>query len=338
MTTPNTAIIRNASVPDLDRLHEIAVAAWTPIHDSCLRILGDAIFSDMFSGWYLNWCRFKKEWVEDPKQSRVIVTELDGQVVGFATWHPLNPKAGEVSGNAVDPKFQGRGFGSRQVKKIIEIIKAQGAQAAYVLTWLDPTHAPARAQYRAGGLTRPIPMAWYMNSLHAVANDPIRPSLKVVPATPGYKPALMEITETVWGPIADENSRRTGGVYALCYPDMINKKKEDVSKRLAEKPETVSIVLDAERPVGFCLLDLNGPWEKEKKCGGISSLGVLPAARGRGAATALCMEAFRAFRERGLRHARMIVSHGEDTDSTRCFCNTIGLHRQIPIVGLFGQL
>jgi ribosomal protein S18 acetylase RimI-like enzyme len=334
MTAPNATTIRKASVSDLDRIHEIAVAAWTPIYDSCLRILGDAIFSDMFSGWYLNWCRFKKEHVEDPARSRVIVTELDGQVVGFATWHPLNPKAGEVSGNAVDPKFQGRGFGSRQVKKVIEYIKAEGAQAAYVLTWLDPTHAPARAQYRAGGLTRPIPMAWYMNSLHAVANDPIRPRLKVTPATPECKAALMEIIGAVWEPIADENSRRTGGVYALCYPDLINKKKEDVCKRLAEKPETLSVVLDGGRPVGFCLLDLDEP----KKCGSISSLGVLPSARGRGAATALCMEAFRAFRERGLRHARMIVGHGEDTESTRCFCNTVGLHRQIPIVGLFGPL
>ena len=332
--TADVTTIRKASVSDLPRIQEIGVAAWRPIYQRCQHILGDETFFDMFGGWYLTKCRYKKEWVEDPKRSRVIVTELDGQVVGFATWHPLNPKAGEVSENAVDPKFQGRGIGTRQVKKVLEFIKQEGAEVAYVLTWLDPTHAPARAQYRAAGLTRPIPMAWYVNSLQAVANDPVRPDLKVLTGSPEHKDALMQIIEAVWRPIFDENSRRTEGVYATCYPDALDKKKEAISKRMTEKPQSLRVVLDGGQPVGFCLRD----FDEATKCGSISSLGVLLWARGRGAATALCIEAFRSFRERGLRHARMIVNHGEDTDSTRAFCNTIGLHRQIPIVGLFGPL
>lgn len=326
--------MRNAGPEDLQRIHEIGVAAWRPIYERCRHLAGDEIFFDMFGGWHLTKCRYRREWVANPNPPRVIVTEAEGRVVGFATWTPLNSRAGEVSENAVDPRFQGRGIGTRQVRRIMEIITAQGCEAACVLTWLDPSHAPARAQYRAAGLTRPIPMAWYLNSLHLVANDPLPSGLRVVTGQREHEGALEEIIETVWTPIFNENDRRTDGAFTKCYPEAMDRKRQEVTKRLEQRPETVCVALRGSVPVGFCLVDC----ELGKNCGTIASLGVSPAARGRGVATALCMAAFQCFRNVGLRHTRLIAGYGEDSEMTRCFANTIGLHRQIPIVGLFSLL
>jgi ribosomal protein S18 acetylase RimI-like enzyme len=174
----------------------------------------------------------------------------------------------------------------------------------------------------------------FMNSLWAVAKSPKRSGLEVVAGSKEHEAAIMEIVDAVWGPVVTENERLTGGIYGLCYPDPLGRKKEAIRKRLVENPQGLCTVLERGRPIGFCLLDMDVP----KSYGTISQLGVLPSARRHGAATALCMEAFRIFRERGLRHVRFMVGPGENTEATRWLCSSIGLHREIPTVGLFGPL
>jgi GNAT superfamily N-acetyltransferase len=107
-----------------------------------------------------------------------------------------------------------------------------------------------------------------------------------------------------------------------------------LSKHLAQSPNAVLVALDGGRPVGFCLLE----FVAAKGAGGLAQLGVLPSARNRGAATALGMEAFRIFRERGLRYAQALTGPGENTEAARSFCHTLGLHREIPSVWLLGPI
>ena len=324
------AVIRRATVADLERIQEIAVAAWTTIYEHRRKnVVGDEIFADMWGGWRTNQ-RVKKEDVGD----RVIVTELDGKIVGFATWRVLNPKAGEITANAIDPALQGRGHGTRQVREVLAILKAQGCECANVFTGLDPAHGPARGQYYNLGLSLSITTSVYMNHVSAVPDLPRRAGLAVAPATAEHTGALTDIIESVWQPIFAENNRLTNGLFAVCYPDAMAKKKEVVVKRLNGSAHGLLLVRDGGRPVGLCLLDL----APNKSYGSITLLGVLPEVRLRGAATALCTEAVRLLRERGMRYVWLQAGPGENTEATRCLCHKLGLHREIPSIWLFGTI
>lgn len=321
--------IRHAAADDLPRIHQISVAAWTPIYEHRRKyVVGDEIFKDLWGGWR------QHQRVAPEAIDRAIVTVADGIVIGFATWRQINHRAGEILSNAIDPPWQGRGLGVRQIRRVMEILKAQGCECASVFTGLDPAHAPARGQYYAVGLTRHITTSVYMNPVSAVPNAYKPPGVTVRRSSHQDLPALMEIVDSVWTSIIDENNRRTGGLFALCYPNAIADKKQSLSKWLMVNPASVLLACQDTRPVGFCHLDL----DPAKNSGTIDLLGVEPQARHMGAATALVLEAARILRERALRYIWLKAGPGENTEATRGLCHKIGLHREIPSVWLFGAL
>ena len=92
--------IREISDKDLPRVHEIAVAGWQPIYARFRLIVGAEMWQDLWGNWEEGW------FTHSPKG---IVTEVDGKVVGFATWWYPKDHLAEVGGNAADPQFQGQG-------------------------------------------------------------------------------------------------------------------------------------------------------------------------------------------------------------------------------------
>ena len=324
------AVVRKATVADLERIQEVAVAAWTPIYEHRRRnVVGDEIFADLWGGWRANQ-RVRREDVG----SRVIVTELEGRIVGFATWRILTPKAGEITANAIDPAFQGRGRGTQQIREVLEILKAQGCECANVFTGLDPAHGPARGQYYNLGFSLSITTSVFMNHISAVPDLPRRAGLELVPATAQHAGSLTDIVESVWQPVFIENDRRTNGLFRVCYPDAMAKKKETVIGRLNGGGHGLLLVADGGLPVGLCLLDLAA----NKSYGTIGALGVRPEARHRGAATALVLEAARRLRERGMKYVWLQAGPGENSEATRGLCHKLGLHREIPSIWLFGRI
>ncbi|MGD9497304.1 MAG: GNAT family N-acetyltransferase [Armatimonadota bacterium] len=162
---PPRPAIRLARPEDAQRCGEIAVAAWRCIFEGWRELIGERAWQDCFGDW------------EQQKRSSVtrqitvhpqaaIVTELGGEIVGFLTWR-LDPErgVGEISNNAVDPPHQGRGIGSAQVRRALEVFRAEGMTSARVLTGGDEGHAPARAMYRKAGFTRGIPLVEYFREL-----------------------------------------------------------------------------------------------------------------------------------------------------------------------------
>ena len=158
--------IRPARAEDLPRMKEIAIRAWQPIYADFRERMCDELFSllhpagwedekagqvaDHFQGWP-EWC---------------LVSELNGQVVGFITFVLKHAqKIGEIGNNAVHPDYQSRGIGSAQYRHILELFCEKGMVYAEVRTGLDEGHAPARAAYEKVGFMLIVPMGKYYRKL-----------------------------------------------------------------------------------------------------------------------------------------------------------------------------
>lgn len=159
-------VIRPATLDDIPAIREIGELAWTPVYEEFRRRLGEELFRltrprgvkakpddlESFVREYPQW---------------TVVTEVDGQVVAFATWHPVRGTAGlaELSNNAVHPDYQGRGLARRQYLHLFDEMRQQGYQYVRVTTGLDEAHAPARKAYEAVGFDRDLPTVTYYREL-----------------------------------------------------------------------------------------------------------------------------------------------------------------------------
>ena len=78
-------------------------------------------------------------------EGRTYVAEEDGSVVGFATWAQADG-AIELEDLFVDPGWRRRGIATALVRRIVDVLRAQG------VTWLEVTANPhAREFYRSAG-------------------------------------------------------------------------------------------------------------------------------------------------------------------------------------------
>jgi len=162
---PN-AQIRLFRPEDLPRLCEIAVRAWEPVFaDYCAR-MGDEMFEAVFGP---DWRAEKSRQIEDFCQKQpqcCLVSELDGQVVGFITYYlKRDRQIGEIGNNAIDPDCQGQGLGTEQYRAVLEACRLEGMRFVAVTTGLDPAHAPARAAYEKAGFKQMVPMVEYYQRL-----------------------------------------------------------------------------------------------------------------------------------------------------------------------------
>ncbi len=82
----------------------------------------------------------------------VLVTCVDGEPVGMASWDPRGGPARAVIGhNCVVPEFRGRGLGRAQVEEVLLRLRGEGFLAAEVSTGEHPFFAPAQRMYLSCG-------------------------------------------------------------------------------------------------------------------------------------------------------------------------------------------
>ncbi len=157
--------IRALRPDDIGRCCDIAVTAWEPVFASFRQLLGDELFGLGHADWRAEKAR-QVRWKCEQQPEEVIVTELEGQVVGFLTYHiDAERGMGEIGNNAVHPDFQGRGVGTAQCRCVVELFRERGLSHAMVWTGLDDSHAPARAMYEKVGFDRWLPGAQYWQKL-----------------------------------------------------------------------------------------------------------------------------------------------------------------------------
>lgn len=151
-----TVTIRDFRHDDLETLCRIAVAAWSDIHESYRKDVGN---DDLYKRLSSNWQDEKASQIREKAASEpheILVAELDDRIVGFATFSVDAEKGlGTVCNNAVDPACQGRGIGKLQLQRIIDIFREKGLKYALVSTgYEDEGHAKARAAYEKTGFKK----------------------------------------------------------------------------------------------------------------------------------------------------------------------------------------
>jgi ribosomal protein S18 acetylase RimI-like enzyme len=328
MKNPSPGTIRHATAGDLPRLHEIVVAAWRPIFERYRLIVGEEMWNDLWGDWERGWVLYTPEtW-----PGRGIVTELEGEVAGFATWWLPSETLAEVGGNAVAPQFQGRGIGSAQIRWVVEMFRENGYRCAKVHTGMDPAHGPARAEYRQAGLCKGVTNSVYLNYLEEVARIPVREGLSCRGAEPEDVELVRHLACSAWIPVY-ESVRGTLGqdLFALAFPNAAERKANEWAQVAADAPDKVRLALEKGRPAGFAVLEA----DPNKKIGEIKTVAVAPEGGSRGIGCALCVDAFDVFRQKGLRYVRLTAGLGEVNERTRQMCWNAGLYRELPSIDYY---
>ena len=159
--------LRDLRPDDVERLVEIALAAWQPVADGTRQQLGDEIYGRTRPDWRASKAaQIRGVCAPDPR-GRVLVAECGGVVAGFVTWFPGRPVDGaaEIGNNAVHPDFQGRGIAQTMYRAVFERLRAEGIDIVKVVTGGDDAHAPARAAYERVGFDRSLPVVEYYRTL-----------------------------------------------------------------------------------------------------------------------------------------------------------------------------
>ena len=157
--------IRPARHGDLETMKQIAVEAWEPVYQSFRRLMGDEVFEVVHGNWQTEKMRqITADFESYP--GCTLVTEYDGQVVGFIAYFLFeSKKLGVIGNNAIRPKYQGKGLGTRQYQRVLELFREKGMLCAEVVTGLDESHAPARAAYEKAGFKPGLPIIRYYRKL-----------------------------------------------------------------------------------------------------------------------------------------------------------------------------
>ena len=158
--------IRGPLASETECLVDIALAAWEPVFASFHELLGDNILAALYPDWRIHKGNQIRSACDAEDEHTVVVGELDGAVAGFATYRlDTATGIGEISNNAVDPPFQGRGIATRMYRHVLGELRQRGMRFARVRTGDDPSHAPARGAYQAAGFEASLPWREYFMEL-----------------------------------------------------------------------------------------------------------------------------------------------------------------------------
>jgi ribosomal protein S18 acetylase RimI-like enzyme len=159
--TPETPhlVLRAVLPSDLPRLKEIVALSWK---DQGIAHILEKRYGEMGGKPWLDWKWPQVEKVCRDTPRQVLVTEVNGEVAGFAVYLlDRVRKIGTVGNNAVHPKFRGFGIGKRQIARVIELLRERGMAFAEVTVALNEGHAAARAVYEKTGF-EPVADSRYM--------------------------------------------------------------------------------------------------------------------------------------------------------------------------------
>ena len=157
--------IRKMQSSDLNAIVELSLLAWEPVFISFEKVLGSAIYRQIWPDWRTGQAKVVSDICQDTAKVTTYVADVDGVAVGFACVE-LNEEthAGEISLLAVHPDHQNHGIGTDLNRFAVDRMRDAGMTLAVVATGGDPGHAPARRAYEKAGF-RPLPGVRYYQDL-----------------------------------------------------------------------------------------------------------------------------------------------------------------------------
>jgi GNAT superfamily N-acetyltransferase len=154
------AVLRHASENDLTAIDALTVAAYGPIQDSFVAMLGpdlyEAVFAEPERTWDERKCAQNRElFAKSPDQVWVLD---DGEVFGYVSFWLFRERGyGHLDNNAVAAGRTGQGWATFMYRAVLERFRELSLQWAHVDTHLDDAHVPARRAYEAVGFDRAVP-------------------------------------------------------------------------------------------------------------------------------------------------------------------------------------
>ena len=160
MTPPNSARLRKYAPGDRAVLLDMAIAAFTPIHESFRSILGPALFRAVYPDWKASQTGYLEQLLDGDEARNVWVAEDVGsaELMGFIHYSiDATARTGEIGINAVAPHRQGAGIGTAMYDHVLGLMGEQGVKLVRVSTGGDDSHLAARRAYEKVGF-RPLPL------------------------------------------------------------------------------------------------------------------------------------------------------------------------------------
>lgn len=143
----DNVVIRKMRKEDQDAILAVTRNAWSG------NMIEELLEERHGALWEKNAIERKVACVEEFCQSegdKVIVVQIDGKVVGYATFMIYMPeRIGSVDNNAVDTEYQGRGIGTVMNKWIIDHFREKNLKIARVCTM--KRDVPAQHVYEKNG-------------------------------------------------------------------------------------------------------------------------------------------------------------------------------------------
>lgn len=157
--------IRPLRPEEIPVIEDIAAAAWAPIYEHFDRLQMER-FGELARPARIENKREQVRSFAARCPDQVLVSEYAGVVVGFITFtiDEAN-RIGVIQNNAVHPDYAGRGIGTAQYERLLELFRERGLRYASVTTGLDDSHAPARRAYEKAGFVAMYPSIEYMRKL-----------------------------------------------------------------------------------------------------------------------------------------------------------------------------
>ena len=158
--------MRPYEAADYERVLEICLAAFEPIHQGFAAALGQRIFDLQYDDWKERYAATIRTIAPDDEKIKVYVAAIEGNVAGFIfLLVDAKRQTGEIGLNAIDPPLQGLGIGKAMYEFALAKLKEHGALIACVGTGGDDAHERARRAYAAVGFDRGIPGVYLFKSL-----------------------------------------------------------------------------------------------------------------------------------------------------------------------------
>lgn len=158
--------IRGFAPADLPCLQRIRREAFAPVFESFRNITGQEIAGVALADADGEQAKLLDDLCTEDSAWTMLVAVLNDEAVGFTAYSIDSAKRlGELSLNAVHPRFAGQGIGTALYAKALERMRAAGVKVATVGTGGDPSHAAARRAYERMGFGNAIPSLTYYKLL-----------------------------------------------------------------------------------------------------------------------------------------------------------------------------
>lgn len=156
--------MRKASLDDMPRIQSLVQEIWAIGSDFALEEKYGSVGDEPWDRWLVP--KVMSRLYDELDQ--VWVTEEEGVLLGFFSYLLSGARqVGTIHYNGVSPAARGRGLGTLQVRKMLELFREAGMVHACVGTGLNEGHAPARRVYEKCGFEPLIDYRMYSLKLDA---------------------------------------------------------------------------------------------------------------------------------------------------------------------------